>query len=224
MSTFDCNTTLHEPAAQFHVECLNNCLAFYGFTAVLPSQVATFHHLANQLIPGKIAAVETLHQVQSRTQCSLHMRTQLAGATIKPDAILASIRLTDKGRRAVLDGRFGFDDANPDWICHPDQACAALLSWGMAGQSGHAQAATLRALMASWKRFYASTPVLARGRTLSGQKLLNRLGFVPTPISEAVSTQASEEDVPTYICAQYPSRFEAHLGFGRAGFSVGRAA
>ncbi|MDG1416227.1 MAG: hypothetical protein P8P99_00335 [Maricaulis sp.] len=224
MSTFDCNNTLHEPTAQFHVENMDNCLAYYGFTPVASHQVGTFHTLADQLIPGKIARIKTLQEVQSLTECSLHMRTRRAGVTIKPDAILASIRLTDEGRRAVLDGRFGFDDADPGWICHPGQACIALLSWGMAGRTGSAQSVTLRALMASWKQFYATTPVLARGRSESGQKLLSRLGFVPTPISEAVSASSSGVDVPTYVCAQYPSRFDATGECGDVERNIERAA
>ncbi|MBL4757605.1 MAG: hypothetical protein JKY32_08195 [Rhizobiales bacterium] len=183
-------------------------------------QIGTFHTLADRLIPGEIARPETLKRVQDWTQCSLHMRTGTAGTDLEPDAILASIRLTGAGRKAVLDRSFGFDDAAQSWICRPGQDCAALLSWGMAGASRRAQTATLRALMASWRQFYAATPVLARGRSVSGQKLLIRLGFRRLDTQGSRSSEnytGFDQEAPsssqdqTYICDHYPRRFDADL-------------
>jgi hypothetical protein len=62
-------------------------------------------------------------------------------------------------------------------VCGLEERAAALLSWGLAGRTPHAQAAALRALLVGWRGFYSDVRVYARARTTEGKALMRRLNF-----------------------------------------------
>lgn len=182
--------------AQFPVAVLDRILGKFGFRPVDTEDVEDFHALADRLIEGEIAGVDVLARVQNWTRRSLHLRR----SGVEADALLASIPLTRAGREALLDGRFGFDDARRDWVCAPDERAHALLSWGMAGSTPSAQAASVRGLLAGWHAFYVDTPVYARGRSAAGRRLLPRLGF------RLVKPQPGR--VPLYESTGFPTHLD----------------
>lgn len=158
---------------QFPLEQLDQTLGNYGFQPVPESDVSDFHALADDLIDGQIASAESIARVQAWTKRSLHLRYKKGQA----DALLASIPLTAAGRDAILDGRFGFENAERHWVCGLDEQAEALLSWGMAGRTPMAQIAALRGLLAGWYHFYRDVRVYARARSLQGRALMRRLHF-----------------------------------------------
>ena len=182
--------------AQFPVAVLDRILGKFGFRPVKPRDIEEFHALADRLIEGEIASADVLSRVQDWTGRSLHLRRSSGEA----DALLASIPLTRAGRDALLAGRFGFADARRDWVCALDERAHALLSWGMAGSTPSAQAASVRGLLAGWHAFYFDTPVYARGRSAAGRRLLPRLGFRP------VKPQPGR--VPLYESTGFPTHLD----------------
>jgi len=179
---------------QFPVSELDVVMKQHRFEPVPASDILEFHQLADQLIEGEIANPEALARVQEWTGRALFLRRQ----NDKPEALLASIPLTEQGRDALLDGRFGFANAQRSWVCSLTDPCAALLSWGMAGLTPSAQAASVRGLLDGWHGFYNDTPVYARGRSKQGRLLLSRLGF--SPCGE------NEEDSPLYVSSGFPEK------------------
>tara|TARA_R110002095_G_scaffold209488_1_gene196066 strand:+ start:782 stop:1432 length:651 start_codon:yes stop_codon:yes gene_type:complete len=147
----------------------------HGFEDVTEQQIDEYHQLADELIEGEIAGPDALWRVQSWTGCALQLRRSNGVA----NALLASIPLTASGRDALLDGRFGFSNAEREWVCGPTDRAEALLSWGMAGRTPLDQIAALRGLLAGWYAFYPDIRVYARARSAQGQKLMTRLGFEP---------------------------------------------
>ena len=134
------------------------------FEPVTLDRIDEFHALADALIDGEIASAEDIARVQGWTQRSLHMRVWNG----TPDGFVASIPLSEKGVSALLAGEFGFANARRDWVCGLDEKASALLSWGLAGRTPHAQAAALRALLVGWRGFYSDVRVYARARSRTG--------------------------------------------------------
>ncbi|MBR9824984.1 MAG: hypothetical protein GYB36_04165 [Alphaproteobacteria bacterium] len=184
---------------QFPLAELDQTLAIYGFQPVRSSDVSDFHALADALIDGPVADPEAISRVQAWTQRSLHLRYRHG----RPDALLASIPLTGAGREAILDGRFGFENARREWVCGLDEPAQALLSWGMAGRTPMAQLAALRGLLAGWYHFYRDVRVFARARSLQGRALMGRLQF-----SELGCPDGS---APLFGSTRFPDRLARHL-------------
>ncbi|MHA6287937.1 hypothetical protein [Maricaulis sp. CAU 1757] len=143
------------------------------FEPVTPDMIGEFHALADELIDGDIASPEDIARVQDWTRRSLHVRRWNG----RLDGFVASIPLSNKGVEALHGGHFGFANAQRDWVCGVDEKAAALLSWGLAGRSPHAQAAALRALLVGWRGFYSDVRVYARARSTEGKALMRRLNF-----------------------------------------------
>jgi hypothetical protein len=158
---------------QFQREQVHAAVEPYGFLPVYEHQIDEFHQLADALIDGEIADPAALWRVESWSGRALLIRRQDGVA----NAILASIPLTSAGVDALLSGRFGFANAERDWVCGPHEPASALLSWGMAGRSARDQTAALRCLLAAWYSIYSDVRVYARARTLEGETLMARLGF-----------------------------------------------
>lgn len=184
---------------QFPLEELDTTLANYGFQPVDPLDVSDFHQLADRLIDGEIARPEAIARVQAWTRRSLHLRYR-AG---KPDALLASIPLTRAGRDAILDGRFGFENARREWVCGLAEPAEALLSWGMAGDTPMAQIAALRGLLAGWYHFYRDVRVYARARSLKGRALMRRLAFI--------ELGKPDGNAALFGSTRFPNRLARHL-------------
>ena len=162
-----------ETGYQFPLDRLDEAFGSLDFKPVQASEIDAFHALADALIEGEIASAEDIGQVQAWTQRSLHMRRWNG----RPDGFVASIPLSDTGVAALLRGEFGFANARREWVCGPEEKAVALLSWGLAGRTPHAQAAALRALLVGWRGFYADVRVYARARTTEGKALMRRLNF-----------------------------------------------
>lgn len=162
-----------ETGFRFPVERLDQAFGSLGFKPVQLSEIDDFHALADSLIDGEIASASDIGRVQQWTRTSLHMRRWNG----RPDGFVASIPLSEMGVEALLAGEFGFANARREWVCGPDQRASALLSWGLAGLTPHAQAAALRALLVGWRGFYADVRVYARARTTEGKALMRRLNF-----------------------------------------------
>lgn len=185
---------------QFPVEELDRVLDKYGFEKVNADAVEPFHSLADELIEGEIADAASIARVQSWTGRSLHLRYKKG----RPDALLASIPLSAAGRDALLDGRFGFANAQREWVCGLDERAEALLSWGMAGRTPLAQLAALRGLLAGWFHFYSDVRVYARARSLQGQALMKRLLFTPLGNPDGTS--------PLWGSTRFPAGIARRLG------------
>jgi len=179
---------------QFPVSELDVVMKQHRFEPVPAGDVLEFHQLADQLIEGEIANPEALARVQEWTGRALFLRRQ----NDKPEALLASIPLTEQGKDALLDGRFGFANAQRSWVCSLTDPCAALLSWGMAGLTPSAQAASVRGLLDGWHGFYNNTQVYARGRSKQGRLLLSRLGFKPCG--------ERGDDSPLFVSTGFPEK------------------
>lgn len=187
------------PLLQFPRAKLDFTLGRYGFQPVGAADIEAFHDLADQLIEGEIASAAAIARVQAWTGRSLHMRFHRG----LPDALLASIPLTEAGRAALLDGRFGFENAREGWVCTLDQPAVALLSWAMAGRTPMAQLAALRGLLAGWYHFYRDIRVYARARSLKGRALMKRLHFVEIGRPDGTA--------PLYGSTRFPARLARHL-------------
>ncbi|WP_300530163.1 hypothetical protein [Maricaulis sp.] len=185
---------------QFPVQTLDRVLGKYGFEPVNADAVEPFHTLADELIDGEIADIESIARVQRWTGRSLHLRYKKG----RPDALLASIPLSSAGRDAILDGRFGFANARREWVCGLDERAAALLSWGMAGRTPLAQVAALRGLLAGWYHFYSDVRVYARARSLQGQALMKRLRFE--------SLGSPDGSAPLWASTRFPAGIARRLG------------
>jgi hypothetical protein len=183
------------PVFQFPVTELDQTLGKFGFRPVSIDEIQCFHSLADELIEGEIAGVETLMRVQSWSRRALHWRT----GDPKNAAILASIPLTPAGVSALLSGAFGFANAQRDWVCSPRERAAGLLSWGMAGRSASAQAASVRALLAGWHDFYGDVRVYARARSEAGARLLGRLEFVPLASADSSTSLYASRGIPSHL-------------------------
>jgi hypothetical protein len=162
-----------EPGFQFPLARLDQAFGSLDFVPVTLDRIEEFHALADELIDGDIASAEDIARVQSWTRRSLHMRVWNG----VPDGFVASIPLSQSGVDALFAGKFGFANAQRDWVCGPEERAAALLSWGLAGRTPHAQAAALRALLVGWRGFYSDVRVYARARTVEGRALMRRLAF-----------------------------------------------
>lgn len=162
-----------ERRVQFPLERLDQAFGSLDFEPVSIDRIKEFHALADELIDGEIARADDIARVQGWTRRSLHMRRWNG----TPDGFVASIPLTQKGVEALHAGEFGFANARRDWVCGLDQRAAALLSWGLAGRTPHAQAAALRALLVGWRGFYSDVRVYARARSVEGRALMRRLNF-----------------------------------------------
>lgn len=185
---------------QFPVQKLDRVLAKYGFEKVNADAVEPFHALADELIDGEIADAQSIARVQRWTGRSLHLRHKNGRA----DALLASIPLSAAGREALIEGRFGFANAQRDWVCGLDEQAVALLSWGMAGRTPLAQVASLRGLLAGWFHFYSDVRVYARARSLQGQALMKRLNFE--------SLGSPDGTAPLWGSTRFPSGIARRLG------------
>ncbi len=195
----DIQSKQFEGILQFPLAKLDQTLGNYGFQPVPAEDVSAFHGLADELIDGQIAAPEAISRVQRWTGRSLHIRRKSG----RPDALLASIPLTAAGREALLDGRFGFENARQEWVCGLDQPAEALLSWGMAGRTPMAQLASLRGLLAGWYHFYRDVRVYARARSLQGQALMRRLQFAELGNPDGTA--------PLFGSTRFPERLARHL-------------
>lgn len=184
---------------QFPLDRLDQAFASMDFEPVTLDRIGEFHALADALIEGEIASAEDIARVQGWTQRSLHMRVWNG----TPDGFVASIPLSEKGVSALLAGEFGFANARRDWVCGLDEKAAALLSWGLAGRTPHAQAAALRALLVGWRGFYSDVRVYARARTTEGQALMRRLGFEECARPDGVN--------PLYGSTGFPDKLGAML-------------
>jgi hypothetical protein len=158
---------------KFPLERLDKAFGSLDFKPVQLSEIDEFHSLANELIEGEIAGAADIGRVQEWTRRSLHMRRWNG----RPDGFVASIPLSESGVSALLAGEFGFANARREWVCGLEERAAALLSWGLAGRTPHAQAAALRALLVGWRGFYSDVRVYARARTTEGKALMRRLNF-----------------------------------------------
>jgi len=158
---------------EFPLERLDQAFGSLDFKPVKLSEIDEFHALANDLIDGEIASAQDIGRVQEWTRRSLHMRRWNG----RPDGFVASIPLSESGVSALLRGEFGFANARREWVCGLEERAAALLSWGLAGRTPHAQAAALRALLVGWRGFYDDVRVYARARTTEGKALMRRLNF-----------------------------------------------
>jgi len=162
-----------ETGFEFPLERLDQAFGSLDFEPVRMSEIDEFHALADELIDGEIATPEAIGRVQDWTRRSLHMRRWNG----RPDGFVASIPLSDSGVEALLRGEFGFANARREWVCGTQERATALLSWGLAGRTPHAQAAALRALLVGWRGFYSDVRVFARARTTEGKALMRRLNF-----------------------------------------------
>ncbi|OLF75409.1 hypothetical protein AWH62_06195 [Maricaulis sp. W15] len=162
-----------ETGFEFPLDRLDQAFGSLDFKPVQLSEIDEFHALADELIDGEIASAEDIGRVQEWTRRSLHMRRWNG----RPDGFVASIPLSDSGVAALLRGEFGFANARREWVCDTTEKASALLSWGLAGRTPHAQAAALRALLVGWRGFYADVRVYARARTTEGKALMRRLNF-----------------------------------------------
>ena len=158
---------------EFPLERLDQAFVSLDFKPVQLSEIDEFHALANDLIDGEIASATDIGRVQEWTRRSLHMRRWNG----RPDGFVASIPLSGSGVTALLQGEFGFSNARREWVCGLEERASALLSWGLAGRTPHAQAAALRALLVGWRGFYGDVRVYARARTTEGKALMRRLNF-----------------------------------------------
>ncbi|WP_291843694.1 hypothetical protein [Maricaulis sp.] len=162
-----------ETGFEFPLERLDQAFGSLDFKPVKLTEIDEFHALANELIDGEIASATDIGRVQEWTRRSLHMRRWNG----RPDGFVASIPLSDSGVSALLRGEFGFANARREWVCGTGERAAALLSWGLAGRTPHAQAAALRALLVGWRGFYSDVRVYARARTTEGKALMRKLNF-----------------------------------------------
>lgn len=158
---------------QFPLERLDRAFGSLDFIPVTPDRLEAFHALADELIDGEIASLTDIARVQNWTRRSLHMRVWNGVA----DGFVASIPLSQAGVDALFAGDFGFANARREWVCGLEEKAEALLSWGLAGRSPHAQAAALRALLVGWRGFYSDVRVYARARSVEGRALMRRLNF-----------------------------------------------
>lgn len=184
---------------QFPLERLDQAFRSLDFEPVTLDRIDEFHALADALIEGEIASVEDIARVQSWTRRSLHMRIRNG----VPDGFVASIPLSQDGVDALLSGDFGFANARRAWVCGLEERASALLSWGLAGRTPHAQAAALRALLVGWRGFYSDVRVYSRARTREGRALMRRLGF-------EVCAQPDGK-TPLYGSTGFPERLGALL-------------
>ncbi|WP_417469341.1 hypothetical protein [Maricaulis sp.] len=187
---------------QFQDAQLHAAVGEYGFTQVHENQIDEFHQLADELIEGEVAGPEALWRVQSWTGRALQLRRK----NDKANALLASIPLTQAGVDALLAGEFGFANARREWVCGPTETAHALLSWGMAGRSPMDQAASLRGLLAVWYGVYCDIRVYARARSVEGEKLMSRLGFVPLGRPDGVTMLFGSTGFPHRIAEKLSVR------------------
>ena len=199
MATHLAQNSQSETGYQFPLERLDQAFMSLDFEPVTLDRIDEFHALADALIDGEIASAEDIARVQRWTGRSLHMRVWNG----VPDGFVASIPLSAKGVDALLAGEFGFANARRDWVCGPEEKAAALLSWGLAGRTPHAQAAALRALLVGWRGFYPDVRVYARARTTEGQALMRRLGFEVCARPDGVN--------PLYGSTGFPEKLGAML-------------
>lgn len=169
------------------------------FVPVTLDRIEEFHALADELIDGEIASAEDIARVQAWTRNSLHMRVWNG----TPDGFVASIPLSQTGVDALFAGEFGFANAQRGWVCGPQEKAAALLSWGLAGRTPHAQAAALRALLVGWRGFYSDVRVYARARSVEGRALMRRLNFEICAYPDGVN--------PLYGSTGFPEKLGAML-------------
>jgi hypothetical protein len=184
---------------QFPLDRLDHAFGSLDFEPVTLDRIEEFHALADELIDGEIASAEDIARVQGWTRRSLHMRVWNG----RPDGFVASIPLSQKGVDALFAGKFGFANAERDWVCGLEEKAAALLSWGLAGRNPHAQAAALRALLVGWRGFYSDVRVYARARSTEGKALMRRLGFEICGYPDGVS--------PLYGSTGFPEKLGGML-------------
>lgn len=188
-----------ETGFQFPLERLDQAFGSLDFEPVTLDRIEAFHALADELIDGEIASAEDIARVQGWTRRSLHMRIWNG----RPDGFVASIPLSLAGVDALFAGDFGFANAQREWVCGLEEKASALLSWGLAGRSPHAQAAALRALLVGWRGFYSDVRVYARARTVEGQALMRRLSFEICAYPDGVN--------PLYGSTGFPEKLGAML-------------
>ena len=199
MATHTAHTSQSASRYQFPLARLDQAFGSLDFEPVTLDRIDAFHALADELIEGEIASPDDIARVQGWTRRSLHMRVWNG----TPDGFVASIPLSRTGVEALFAGEFGFANAQRDWVCGLDEKADALLSWGLAGRSPHAQAAALRALLVGWRGFYSDVRVYARARTTEGQALMRRLGFEVCARPDGVN--------PLYGSTGFPEKIGALL-------------
>lgn len=199
MTTHPAHTSQTDTRFQFPLARLDQAFGSLDFVPVTRDRIDAFHALADELIDGDIASPDDIARVQRWTRRSLHMRIWNG----RPDGFVASIPLSRAGVDALFAGEFGFANARRDWVCGLDEKAEALLSWGLAGRTPHAQAAALRALLVGWRGFYSDVRVYARARTTEGQALMRRLGFEVCARPDGVN--------PLYGSTGFPEKLGAML-------------
>ena len=160
-----------------HVVRTCSSLGRLGFHLASPDEIAQGRAAAARLVGGRIASVETLLRVQSRTRCCAFVATDAEGRLI---AAVSGLPLTHAALAPLAGG--WFDGVSPPdaLLARPRDVVASLYLWGAAGLTWRGRTLALAASVALQREVYPDLPCYARGATNDGERALaHRMGARP---------------------------------------------
>ncbi len=150
-----------------------------GLEAATRDEMVAAHSLAQDMIGGETASVETLRRVQAHMGAAVFIHRERGEIT----GLLAWLLLTPRGLRALITGRFNGVDPSPAHLCRPGEAPAALYGWGYAGRTRRASAVAIKGALLARREICPQLPFFTRGATPDGARLLaGRLECQPFPV------------------------------------------
>lgn len=142
-------------------------------------EMADVHALAQDMIGGEMADIETLRRVQAHMGAVVYIYREGEEIT----GFLASLLLTDRGQKALIGGRFNGLDPSPVHLCRPGEKPVAAYGWGYAGRTRRACAAVIKGALLGRRELCPELPFFTRGATADGARLLSgRLECQPFPL------------------------------------------
>lgn len=143
--------------------------------------IAPARVMAVELIGPGIAGVESLRAVHARTGASVFLFRDEDGVV---QGVLGVVPLRGSGLAALEADRFDAADPDLDDVCLPNEAPAAVYSWGFAAATIRAAGAVVLAKMAMRDQGFPDVPFFCRAATPQGAKVaLGKMGYRPFPPS-----------------------------------------